>query len=331
MKEQLNGLVYGLFAGDANARPATRARVAGLDYSAPSTTSLPVNTWTHVAATYDGSAVRLFVNGVPTASVPASGLIDASTNPLRIGGDAVWGDYFQGRIDEVRVYDKPLTQAEIQKDMNTPIERGLVAAYNFDEGTGTVAADASGNGRTGTVAGATWVTTGKFGNALKFDGVQSLVRVADADALDLTDRMTIDAWVYPTALSGWRTVVLKAAGPTGLAYGLYANNNAPQPAMTVKVQGTDQSATGTAKLPLNAWTFLSATYDGAMLRMFVNGTQVGSLALSGSIVTSSDLLTIGGNLVWGEYFQGRIDNVRIYNRPLSASEIQTDMQTAVVP
>jgi hypothetical protein len=68
------------------------------------------------------------------------------------------------------------------------------------------------------------------------------------------------------------------------------------------------------------------TYDGANLKLFVNGNQVVSRAYTGSLYTSSEPLRMGGNLVWGEYFRGLIDEVRIYNRALTAAQIQADMQ-----
>jgi len=76
----------------------------------------------------------------------------------------------------------------------------LVAAYSFNEGAGTSVGDASGNGHTGTVTGA----AGQFGGALSFDGTDDWVTVADAAGLDLTTGMTLEAWVNPTALRGWR-------------------------------------------------------------------------------------------------------------------------------
>jgi hypothetical protein len=63
--------------------------------------------------------------------------------------------------------------------------------------------------------------------------------------------------------------------------------------------------------------------------MFVNGVQVSSRAVSGSISVTSGTLRIGGNSVWGEYFMGLIDEVRVYNRALTASQIQTDMNTPI--
>ena len=73
------------------------------------------------------------------------------------------------------------------------------------------------------------------------------------------------------------------------------------------------------------------TYDGATLRLYVNGVQVSSVARTGSIATSANPLQIGGDSIYGQYFQGLIDEVRVYNRALSQAEIQTDMNTAVSP
>ena len=83
--------------------------------------ALTANTWAHLAATYDGATVRLYVNGVQVASRAQTGAIATSTNPLQIGGDSIYGQYFAGRIDEVRIYNRALSVAEIQSDMNTPL------------------------------------------------------------------------------------------------------------------------------------------------------------------------------------------------------------------
>jgi len=91
---------------------------------------------------------------------------------------------------------------------------------------------------------------------------------------------------------------------------------------------SDTAASGTA-LPLNIWTHLAFSYDGATLRLYINGVQVGTQALTGPIAASTGSLRIGGNAVWGEYFKGLIDEVRIYNRALSAGEILADMVTPI--
>ena len=141
--------------------------------------------------------------------------------------------------------------------------------------------------------------------------------------------MTLEAWVRPTALSGWRTVLMKEAG-TEQVYAIYRQRGRwPGRWGTVRIGGTYQIAPGTAQLPLNTWTHLASTYDGTTLRLYVNGTQVGSVPASGSIDVSTGALRIGGNAIWGEYFAGLIDEVRVYNRALSQAEIQTDMNTPV--
>jgi hypothetical protein len=82
---------------------------------------------------------------------------------------------------------------------------------------------------------------------------------------------------------------------------------------------------------VNVWTHVALTYDGAMLRLYVNGVQVASGAQAGSLQTPATPLRIGGNVPYGEYFEGLIDEVRVYNRALSATEIQTDLNTPVTP
>ena len=93
--------------------------------------------------------------------------------------------------------------------------------------------------------------------------------------------------------------------------------------------GGEQNAVGTASLALNAWTHLAVTYDGSNLRLYVNGTLVRTTAMSGSMAASTGVLRLGGNSVWGEWFSGLMDDVRIYNRALSTAEVQADMNTAV--
>src|SRR5262249_54135920 len=77
--------------------------------------------WTHLAATYDGVRLPLYANGVEVASRAQTGNMATSANALRIGGDNPYGQFFQGIIDEVRIYKIALAPAQIQADMNTPV------------------------------------------------------------------------------------------------------------------------------------------------------------------------------------------------------------------
>lgn len=206
---------------------------------------------------------------------------------------------------------------------------GLVAAYSFDEASGALAGDSSfTHSHTGTIKNATWAAAGRFDSALSFNGTNALVTISDAADLDLSTGMTLEAWVNPAALSGWRTAVLKEK-PSGLAYALYAHDDVPRPASYINIGNAYSEASGTAGLALNTWSHLAATYDGGILRLYLNGVQIGSQAASGAITASTLPLQIGGNAVWGEYFTGLIDEVRVYNRALTVSEIQADMTTPI--
>jgi glucose/arabinose dehydrogenase len=206
-----------------------------------------------------------------------------------------------------------------------------VASYSFNAGSGTTLADTSGSGNNGTLSGATWVVGGRYGGALSFDGLNDWVTVPDAASLDLRTGMTVEAWVKPSSLANtWRTVAVKETSG-GLVYSLFANSSANRPNGHVIAGGTYREVVGGAQIALNAWTHLAITYDGANVRLYVNGTQAGTLAATGTMATSGMPFRIGGNSVWNEWFKGLIDELRVYNRALSASEIQNDMNTAISP
>jgi Concanavalin A-like lectin/glucanases superfamily/Domain of unknown function (DUF1929)/Bacterial Ig domain len=208
---------------------------------------------------------------------------------------------------------------------------GLVAAYGFDEGTGTTTADVSGSANTGTITGATWSTAGRNGRALSFNGTSNWVTVPDAAGLRLSTGMTLEAWVRPAANTGWRTVLMKER-PGGMSYDLYGfDNSGRPPAVYGNYGGTDVSASGGTALALNTWTHLAGSYDGTTMRLYVNGVQVATKARTGALTSSTSALRIGGNSPWGEYFAGLIDDVRVYNRALTPAEITADMNTAVAP
>jgi len=200
-----------------------------------------------------------------------------------------------------------------------------VAAYGFNEGSGAIVTDVSGNGNNGTISGATWTASGKYGNALSFNGTNALVTINNAASLQLTSGMTLEAWVYPTTISNkWRDVIYKGNDNYYLEG---TSNNSHRPALG----GTFGTPVyGTAALTANTWTHLTGSYDGATMRLYVNGVQVASRAQTGAIATSTNPLQIGGDSIYGQYFVGRIDEVRVYNRALSAAEIQSDMNTPLV-
>ena len=122
IKERAGGIAYSLYAHgtDSTNLPMSEITIGGARTVA-GTSTLPIGVWTHLATTYDGANQRFFVNGVQVASRAQTGAITTSTSPLRIGGNSIWGEFFAGQIDEVRIYDRALTAAEIQGDMNQPV------------------------------------------------------------------------------------------------------------------------------------------------------------------------------------------------------------------
>ncbi|MDX6466674.1 MAG: hypothetical protein QOI27_1714 [Gaiellaceae bacterium] len=209
---------------------------------------------------------------------------------------------------------------------------GLVAAYSFDEGRGTVVRDASGNANTGTTRRAAWSADGRHRGALSLDGRAGWVTIPHSPRLDLGGSLTVEAWVYPAALGkAWRAVVFEedASGATsGQAYALYASTKTGAP-LALAFGSQEARAFGRRPLPLRRWSHLAETYDGATLRLYVNGEPARSTPLTGATPTTSGPLRIGGNSRFGEYFRGRIDDVRIYARALTGAQIRRDMATPV--
>ena len=205
----------------------------------------------------------------------------------------------------------------------------LVGAWNFNETSGS-ARDASTFGNHGALSGAARVTTGKFGGALQFDGVNDYVGVPDSASLDLTKGMTIEAWVNPARLTDHRTIAFKEhRAAWHQAYSLYASEGTSRPSAEIGVGSSYSAQTSSQTIPANAWTHVAATYDGTTLRVYRNGVQVGTRTLAGSLTTTNDPLKFGGNGVWSEWFDGRLDEIRVWKVARTAAQVQTDMNTPI--
>ena len=195
--------------------PAGGGTIGGVTGHADGRAADPPRRWSHLAVTYDGTMLKLFVNGDQVSSRATGGLIEKTPDPLWIGGSHPYGEYFEGLIDEVRIYDRALSPSAVRAEMSTPIgsatgptARRLVAAWAFDQRSGRLATDASDAGNAGTLIGPTWTNGGRFGHALRFDGAGAMVRVPASSSLDLSGAMTLSAWIRPAdSQAGWRTVV----------------------------------------------------------------------------------------------------------------------------
>ena len=126
----------------------------GLSTSVTSSANLPLNKWTHIAATYDGASLKVYVNGTLTGTVANASGLPSGADAWYIGKAASGSNLFPGTMDEIRIWNATRTQSEIDGNKNAVISTstsGLKGYYKMDETSGTSAADATGNGYTGTV------------------------------------------------------------------------------------------------------------------------------------------------------------------------------------
>jgi hypothetical protein len=212
--------------------------------------------------------------------------------------------------------------------VDATLPQGLVAAYAFNEGVGSTVVDVSGNGRTGTISNATWTGAGKYGGALYFNGTTSYVNLGAFDVPG--SALTISAWFKADSYPGDPRIVSKATSIAeadhyfmlSVASGKYLRSR-------LKTSGTTKTLVASStSLQTGVWIHGAVTYDGSTMRIYKDGLQIASLAVSGSINTSGSVpVWIGRNPDGTNTFHGIIDDVRIYSRALTASEIQLDMNT----
>ena len=211
---------------------------------------------------------------------------------------------------------------------NSQLTSGLgsnaAGSWRFDDGTGkTTAQDSSGFGNIGTLKNmdpaSDWVT-GIYGSALDFDGINDYVEVADSSSLDITSSITISAWVYPTD-TGAGKLISKKTGYSG--YILELLNTLQPQARFGKTVG-DFTIRSTKKLGANSWSHIAVTFNGAILKMYIDGKEVPvtTTGTVSAIVANGQPLRMGWWSSVNEYFKGKMDDVRIYSKSLLASEVQ---------
>jgi hypothetical protein len=135
IKETARGLSWALYPFGSRGRLSGHAGTASERW-ASSRRAPRLRRWTHVAMTYDGSAIRTYLDGRLAGTRAQSGALQVSSHPLHFGGNAVWREWFAGRLDEVRIYDRALSTAEIQADMRRPVGGGSRARATKRVGTG---------------------------------------------------------------------------------------------------------------------------------------------------------------------------------------------------
>ena len=212
---------------------------------------------------------------------------------------------------------------------------GLVGYWNFDEGSGTLAADSSGFGDTATLStGATWTTNAVLGaSALLLNAASaSSASVPDSTALEISGDLTIAMWVKQNSLpttNSWMYYLEKGQNnQENYAFGAYSDATGTRLFFEfIDATGTTRYYTQGTGLALSAgtWTHVAVVFDhtNGQLYFFIKGKQVSSMAVTQSLTAAANPLVIGQQNITGYeyYLNGSIDDLRIYNRALAASEI----------
>jgi concanavalin A-like lectin/glucanase superfamily protein/N,N-dimethylformamidase beta subunit-like protein/Big-like domain-containing protein len=281
----------------------------------------PLNQWTHIAVVYSNWSIQTYANGVLVHTYAGAGVIgDAipSMNNFRVGGRQIINQFFQGKIDEVRVYNRGLSAPDVQSLANVI----PVGDWRFDEINGTTTPDSSGNALTGTLNGPT-LTAGRVNNALSFNGTTDYVQIGAQQSLVMSNSLTVSAWIFPTGAGSnstyGGTIAVKegeyvlARFPDGTIQWGFANTNPGW-----QFINTGQTA------PLNQWTHIAVVYDGGTIKTYLNGTLAhtyNGAGVIGDAIPSMNDFRVGGRQVINQFFQGKIDEVRVYNFPLQDNEV----------
>ena len=278
------------------------------------------DSWYHVVAQYDDSddSYAVYVNGELTASgISPVDLVEQASAILSFGTRTGSTEYWEGALRDFRVYNRWLSNSEIGE------LSGLVGYWKFDEISGTVAADSSPNGNHGTYTGG--VTLAEPGNnnfAAGFDGSDDYVGVPDDSTLQMDDVFSLSVWVRTEASTNVDRMILNKEGEYEIAVD-------PGNELKWAVKNTDPGWTWVNTgyiVPLGKWIHIAMTYNSGTVNVYAEGVLVDSYAGSGSIgdqYSSLNELRIGGrsNNPSGKYFDGRVDDVRVYKRVLCPTEV----------
>ncbi len=270
--------------------------------------------WTHVLINADGGTVSFYLDGEFKGST-------TPTDDLTLkyfGGTS--GGYLNGAIDEVRIYNRALSEDEIQVNY----EYGTLAGYwSFNDAQGNAALDASiyeNNGTlTGMDTGSCWVN-GKAGTGLEFDGTNDYVDIDDDTSLNITEALTIETWIYANDLSpSYSGIVGKPVTTTtaDMRYQLLFEGS------TLKFyigDGTSTSSVSAENLETGQWYHITAIYEaGVRQEIYIDGIKR-DVDDSPSVTLASSTADL--EISDSSYpFDGKIDEVKIYNRALSEQEV----------
>ncbi|GLH99933.1 LamG domain-containing protein [Phytohabitans aurantiacus] len=302
----------------------------------------PLGVWQHVAGVYDAGVgqIRLYVNGVLQDTKPVTSSW-ASTGVMQVGRVHWQGtqtNHFTGDIDDVRVWQRViLPDRDLRRDTDGPLRPVLVGEWDmedFDEEEPRQEGDGSGYQRPvtfGAAPGAQWCEGINFSKALCLDGSTTALADTGSPVLRTDQSYTVSAWVKPTALSTFPTVLSQCGGQR-CAFYLQRQDNAPASWALVTASAdqlnpapTYSTAKWSGTPTLDTWVHLTGVYDAdkAKIRLYVNGQFVADATAPPSWAAGGPLRL--GRADSGNAVAGAIDRVRVWQGALTDAEI-----TAVV-
>ncbi len=310
------------------------------EYSLTSASTFTSTGWHHFAIVWDQDSAansEIYIDGRDDDATDSGtiGNIGDLSNAVdfRIGSESDGASYFDGKLDEIRVSSSVRYTGNFSPT-RTPFvsDSSTLGLWHFDEGSGTVSVDASGYGYSGTLSGTpSWyatdgvVTTAQevprfipHGHAVDFTPTDDYISVPDANSLDATNEVSVFAWIKPdTATSGNMRIVEKDFSTSWLL-GTAGTNG-----LTVYINNAARATTANNVFTTNSWSYVGFAYSksSGAVKIYVNGAVVASGSYSTAIGVDTSDLNIGGYTSSGYTFPGMIDDVRMYTRAVSATEV----------
>ena len=276
---------------------------------------VPDGTWHHIAGTYDGTDQSIYLDGELFDTVSNPGAMPITTDNITIGS-AGGNRYFNGCFDDVRFYNKALTEEEVAALAVPPVDPNLVAHYPFEGDFN----DASGNDLHGTpVNGATTAWDDVLGsNVLVVDGDSATVDLGNSMLFDWNGSGWSAAfWVKLNSWDeNWQTALKK-----GDAYSFERDFNNDQ--LQFFFQGSEGSAFSPRivdLVPDSTWHHIAGTYDGVDQNIYFDGELFDTVNNPGAMPIKPDNVFIGSTGK-DRYFNGCFDDVRFYNKALTEEEV----------
>jgi PKD repeat protein len=285
--------------------------------------------WHHVVATFDGTWIRIFVDGAEVGtkkSCPFNIKYDLPTsNDLFIGTAGVEGlsfTYFDGELDELAIWSRALSPEEISEHYRSMIP-GPVADWQMEEGMGTTTYDNSVNNNHGTLTGPSWTSVHSIGEALEFDGIDDYINVADDDTLDIIDEITLESWVYVESSKNFNTILAKGADTTeNYEITIYSDQRIHCPIYFNNL-GRQVLESPASLVTEDTWHHIGMTYKPGEWRIYLNGVMAAERTdISETMVSNNLPLYIGSE--YGKtdrHLNGIIDDLTIWDRALSSNDV----------